>query len=432
MIYFVLAALALGFVKAEKSAILELTGDAPTVHFGELGGSDVLTLVHNSTEDELVCSGKIRASDVVIEGTTTTVAQMMTRLSSLETQMTEVLAIIRSPNTICSWDVIETSESYPATSMPFTPFLARMDAYCHLGNIVRHNCTKDTSGMYYFANPWEGGGGDGIASCRGGYLNPAENYGKPADRRIACSCQAVLSPSAPPTYSPTPPAVSMRRNFTLFHTPASYSDARAACIAHGMDLVSIHDDEENSAVHALQDDGSIIWIGGTDAAQEGSFVWSDGSPWSYTHWSAPTAEPNGNTGRSGYADEDCIEMRATGGDGISSFWADRPCSTQWKFVCAKPPDSTLSNPPGPVPPPPSPPPHPPGSCSCFCHTTGSVPATNFRSSTKAWGVAYEHDLAYAGCSYGCYNCECGSNLGCYPWGAKTWDDGSNGRRDCCV
>ena len=90
MIYFLLAAVALGFVKGEKSAVLELTGDAPAVHFGELGGSDVLTLVHNSTEDELVCSGKIRASDVVIEGTTTTVAQMMAEFATMKEEMAAV------------------------------------------------------------------------------------------------------------------------------------------------------------------------------------------------------------------------------------------------------------------------------------------------------------------------------------------------------
>ena len=88
MIYFLLAAVALGFVKGEKSAVLELTGDAPAVHFGELGGSDVLTLVHNSTEDELVCSGKLRAADVVIEGTTTTMAQMMTEHATMKDDIT--------------------------------------------------------------------------------------------------------------------------------------------------------------------------------------------------------------------------------------------------------------------------------------------------------------------------------------------------------
>ncbi len=62
MLYFVLVALALGFVKAEKSAILELTGDAPTVHFGELGGSDVLTLTHSPT-DRLYCNMRSRGEE---------------------------------------------------------------------------------------------------------------------------------------------------------------------------------------------------------------------------------------------------------------------------------------------------------------------------------------------------------------------------------
>ena len=56
MTYAILVSLSLGFVQAENSAVLELTGDAPTVHFGELGGSHILTLTHNSSEDELVCS----------------------------------------------------------------------------------------------------------------------------------------------------------------------------------------------------------------------------------------------------------------------------------------------------------------------------------------------------------------------------------------
>ena len=50
--------------------ILELTCDAPTVHFGELGWSDVLTLDHRPTEEKLTCSGTFATSDVRIAGTT--------------------------------------------------------------------------------------------------------------------------------------------------------------------------------------------------------------------------------------------------------------------------------------------------------------------------------------------------------------------------
>ena len=71
MIYFVLAVSVLGQA-VQNGALLELTGEAAKIEFG-----GALSLIHNSTEDKLVCSGKIQASDVVIEGTSTTVAEMM-------------------------------------------------------------------------------------------------------------------------------------------------------------------------------------------------------------------------------------------------------------------------------------------------------------------------------------------------------------------
>jgi hypothetical protein len=71
MICFVLAVSVLGQA-VENGGVLALIGEAAKLEFG-----GALTLIHDSTEDELVCSGKIRASDVVIQGTNTTVAQMM-------------------------------------------------------------------------------------------------------------------------------------------------------------------------------------------------------------------------------------------------------------------------------------------------------------------------------------------------------------------
>ena len=81
MIYFVLAVLVLGQA-VQNGALLELTGEAAGVEFG-----GALTLIHNSTEDELVCSGKIRASDVVIEGTLTTVADLIGQMAILQEDM---------------------------------------------------------------------------------------------------------------------------------------------------------------------------------------------------------------------------------------------------------------------------------------------------------------------------------------------------------
>jgi len=52
---------------AQAGALLELTGDTPSVKFGP-PGAPTLTLIHNTTEDKLTCSGKIQAADILIEG----------------------------------------------------------------------------------------------------------------------------------------------------------------------------------------------------------------------------------------------------------------------------------------------------------------------------------------------------------------------------
>ena len=84
MIYFVLAVSVMGQT-VQNGALLELTGEAAKVEFGR-----ALTLIHNSMEDELVCSGKLRASDVVIEGTTTTVADLIEEVAKIKEDMTAV------------------------------------------------------------------------------------------------------------------------------------------------------------------------------------------------------------------------------------------------------------------------------------------------------------------------------------------------------
>jgi len=78
MIYFVLAVSVLGQA-VQNGALLELSGEAAKIEFG-----GALSLIHNSTEDELVCSGKIRASDVIIEGTTTTVAEIVADYAAMK------------------------------------------------------------------------------------------------------------------------------------------------------------------------------------------------------------------------------------------------------------------------------------------------------------------------------------------------------------
>lgn len=114
MIYFLFAVSALGQV--EPRAKLELAGEAAEIKFG-----GALTLVHNSPADELVCSGKIRASDVVIDGTTTTVADVIRRMTTLETEVAAVkqhLGLVPSP-----------PSPPPSPSLPPSPPNLSLDTY---------------------------------------------------------------------------------------------------------------------------------------------------------------------------------------------------------------------------------------------------------------------------------------------------------------
>ena len=73
----------------QNGAVLEMTGDAAKIEFG--GG---LTLSHNTSEDQLTCSGKIKATDVLIEGTSTTVADLIGEVAVLRQEMAAVKAFV--------------------------------------------------------------------------------------------------------------------------------------------------------------------------------------------------------------------------------------------------------------------------------------------------------------------------------------------------
>jgi hypothetical protein len=81
MIYFLMATLVLG----QNPTKLKISGVQSVLQFGS--ENDSVTLVRDATEDELVCSGKIKASDMLIEGTSTTVAALIGEVANLRQEM---------------------------------------------------------------------------------------------------------------------------------------------------------------------------------------------------------------------------------------------------------------------------------------------------------------------------------------------------------
>lgn len=116
--------------------------------------------------------------------------------------------------------------------------------------------------------------------------------------------------------------------FSFQQQSTTWGDAHSGCLAMGGELASIHSDEENVIAQSLIG-GMEAWIGMTDQAVEGQFVWTDSSSAAYTNWAG--GEPNDWGGG-----EDASVLR-----GSTGFWNDLASdSTADGYLCRL--DSAMS------------------------------------------------------------------------------------------
>ena len=108
----------------------------------------------------------------------------------------------------------------------------------------------------------------------------------------------------------------------------SWETARQTCVSsHNADLATITSAAENTFAYILAGK-QITWIGGSDRKTEGTFTWSDGTPWDKeqlaTLWGK--GEPNNSGGN-----EDCIDIFPI----FSGLFNDAACSLKYQFICEK-------------------------------------------------------------------------------------------------
>ncbi len=104
----------------------------------------------------------------------------------------------------------------------------------------------------------------------------------------------------------------------------TFAESQAACEADGYHLPSIADQDDQDALYSLTAPyGEPFWIGFTDEAYEDEFVWTDGTPVTYTNWRY--GEPN-NDG-SNDLEENCTEIEAAG------EWDDQSCDDLQVYAC---------------------------------------------------------------------------------------------------
>lgn len=111
--------------------------------------------------------------------------------------------------------------------------------------------------------------------------------------------------------------------------PALFADARTSCMTLGGDLLKVDDQAEQDFLVATPFPASAglggYFVGLSDQATEGMFVWTDGTAPAVTPWNP--GEPNDSGGA-----EDCVEM--TPGTGV---WNDIGCDAPRAYVCEAPP-----------------------------------------------------------------------------------------------
>lgn len=110
--------------------------------------------------------------------------------------------------------------------------------------------------------------------------------------------------------------------------PTTWSAARSLCQSMGGDLLSINSLREHYYISGrlkaktLSNIG-LLWIGGHDESDEGGWVWSDESPFSFFNFKR--GEPSEKAG-----DENCIAMSAP-----KALWSNQDCSTLYGSICKK-------------------------------------------------------------------------------------------------
>ncbi|XP_015231949.1 PREDICTED: ladderlectin-like [Cyprinodon variegatus] len=109
-------------------------------------------------------------------------------------------------------------------------------------------------------------------------------------------------------------------------TLMTWADAEKHCVSQGANLVSIHSMEEENFVKDLIKNfdpaEGFNWIGLSDAQQDGTYFWSDGSPFDFSFWYP--GEPNNAGGA-----EPCVNTNS----GTDKKWNGIVCTNKFASVC---------------------------------------------------------------------------------------------------
>ncbi|CAJ1085778.1 type-2 ice-structuring protein-like isoform X3 [Xyrichtys novacula] len=116
------------------------------------------------------------------------------------------------------------------------------------------------------------------------------------------------------------------RCFIYISSPMTWAQAERHCQDLGGNLASVHSHVEyvfvQNMISRITQGFQFAWIGGSDAVEEGTWFWSDGTPFTFAHWDAGQPDNQANS--------DCMLMNF----GDAKKFDDQPCDFEKPFVCA--------------------------------------------------------------------------------------------------
>ncbi|XP_070785910.1 type-2 ice-structuring protein-like [Enoplosus armatus] len=117
------------------------------------------------------------------------------------------------------------------------------------------------------------------------------------------------------------------RCFHYVPTARTWADAEINCQFYGGNLASVHSLDEHHEIQNMilktTETYPLTWIGGSDAVQQNTWLWSDGTPFKFNYW-APGQPDHRESAH-------CVLMNF----GDEKKFDDQPCSYTKPYVCAK-------------------------------------------------------------------------------------------------
>jgi len=146
------------------------------------------------------------------------------------------------------------------------------------------------------------------------------------------------APTKPSKSCPTGWKMFKSNCYKVFKDRKSWGDAGEKCVEEGGELASIESSQENDFLVTMLSttanndahNDARYWIGASDRAKEGTWMWSDGTAWKYTNWDFQNPSNSGGG-------EDCLEIwgfeRDKPNNNGRGTWNDNACNKDHEFIC---------------------------------------------------------------------------------------------------